>query len=259
MNMKRIIVCVKMVPVGRDVAVDSEFYLDRSRTGQQLNISDMSAVEAALRFKPEAEVIVITMGTQNAEEMLWDLISRGVDRAILLTDRKMAGSDSFATAAVLKAAIQKLGLFDLILCGRKAIDGETGQVPGELSAALKIPCITNVSAIEPSEKNVICQRLLEDRTENLKTDLPAVISICEYSYPLRLPSIRMRRLAAGKTAEIWSLKELDLPDSFSGKKDSRTQVLKIARMETGLRNGKKETQIDKGVEVLLTLIKEKQS
>ena len=257
--MKHIIVCVKIVPVGNDVTVDSEYHMERNRVSHQLNIADMAAVEAALRWQPDADVTVLTMGPQKAEEILQDLLNRGVNRAILLTDRKMAGADSYATAVVLKAAIQKLETFDLILCGRKTVDGETGQVPGELSAALHIPCITNVSSIECIENKIHCDRLLENGIEILETGLPAIISMCEYSYPLRLPSIRMRRLAAGKQVERWSLDELGLSDTFTGQAGSKTQVLKATHMETGLRKGPRETDVDKGIEALRFILKEKQS
>lgn len=242
-----------------NVEMNSEFHMERSRVMNQLNISDMAAVEAALLCKPDAEVTVMTMGTKSAVDILQDLLIRGVDRTILLTDRKMAGSDSYATAAVLKAAIQKLGSFDLIICGRKAVDGETGQVPGELSAALDIPCITNVSKLEVSENEIFCDRLLESGTASLKATLPAIVSMCEYSYPLRLPSIRARRQAVGKIVDVLSLEDLGLSEKLCGQKGSKTKVLKTARMETGLRNGPKETDICEGVEKLISIIKENQS
>lgn len=248
-----------MVPVDTDVKMNSEFHMERSRVMHQLNTSDMAAVEAALLCKPDAEVTVMTMGTKSAVDILQDLLIRGVDRTILLTDRKMAGSDSYATAAVLKAAIKKLGPFDLILCGRKAVDGETGQVPGELSAALGLPCISNVSKLTLTGDEVFCNRLLESGTAELKISLPAILSMCEYSYPLRLPSIRARRQAVGKTVEVLELQELPLEETDCGQKGSKTKVTKTARLEAGLRNGPKETDLCVGVEKLISIIKENQT
>ena len=249
-------VCVKMVPVDTDVKMNSEFHMERSRVMHQLNVSDMAAVEAALQCKPDAGVTVVTMGTKSSVDILQDLLIRGVDRTVLLTDRKMAGSDSYATASVLKAAIEKLGPFDLILCGRKAVDGETGQVPGELSAALGIPCISNVAKIGAAGSEILCDRLLESGTASLKVSLPAILSLCEYSYPLRLPSIRARRAAAGKTVEILGLEDLPLEETCCGQKGSKTKVTKTARLEAGLRNGPKETDINAGVEQLISMLKE---
>ena len=257
--MKKILVCVKMVPIDHDVKMDNEFHMERSRVLHQLNIADMSAVEAALRCKPDAEVTVLTMGTKTAVGLLQDLFTRGVDRVILLTDRKMAGSDSYATAVVMQKAIEKFGPFDLILCGRKAVDGETGQVPGELSAALGIPCITNVSKIEISETAICCSRLLEMAVVTLKSELPVIVSLCEYSYSLRLPSIRMRRQAAGKEVEIYGLDDLDFPEELCGQRGSKTKVLKTVTMETGLRSCTKENDLNIGVNKLISMIKENRS
>lgn len=257
--MKKILVCVKMVPISHDVQMNSEFHMERSRVTQQLNISDMAALEAALLCKPEAEVTVLTMGTEKAVSVLEDLLIRGADRAVLLTDRKMAGSDSYATAAVIKYAVKKLGPFDLILCGRKAIDGETGQVPGELSAALRIPCVTNVSKVDFTKEKILCDRLLENGTVTLEVLPPAILSVCEYSYPLRLPSMKLRRQAAGKTVEILHLEDLEMSEEQCGQTGSKTKVLKTAKLETGLRKGPKETELSAGAEKVLSIIKEKQS
>lgn len=253
---KSILVCVKMVPVDHSVKMDANHCMDRNRVFHQINISDMAAVEAALRHRPEASVTVLTMGTAAQIPLLQDLLARGVDQAVLLTDKGMAGSDTHATAHILAAAVNKMGKFDLILCGRKAIDGETGQVPGELSAELCIPCVTSVEELSLDGDHCKCLRLLENGTSLLEVRLPAVISLCEYSYPLRLAGLKGRRQAASKQVRVFSMEELGLSKEECGLSGSRTRVIKAEHLQTGLRKGPKEKNVSAGVETILAMIRE---
>ena len=135
--MKHILVCVKAVPVSSSVEVDGQHRLKRDGASLQWNIADESALEAAFRLADrDGSVTVLTMGPPKLEGPLLELLARGANRAVLITDRLMAGADTRATARALASAAEKLGPFDAVFCGCKAIDGETGQVPGELAAAL---------------------------------------------------------------------------------------------------------------------------
>lgn len=251
--MMHIIVCVKMVPL--DISAGINYGHDREL---QLNIADMSAVEAALRLKSaDGIVTVVTMGTKASENILKDLLSRGVDHAVLLTDRKMAGADTYATGIALAEAIRYLGAYDCIFCGRRAIDGETGQVPGELAGRLRLSCITNVSRVKIKEGRMYCDRLLENGTAKLEVSFPAIVSFCEYSYNLRLPGIKGRRAAAEKKVVCLSAEDLGIKETQCGLKGSRTRVLEARQMENGLRNGIVETDIESGVERMVSMIKEK--
>lgn len=253
---KNILVCVKMVPIDDRVKMDDNHCMDRNRMFHQINISDMAAVEAALMHRPGASVTVLTMGTAAVIPLLKDLLARGVDEAVLLTDKGMAGSDTHATSHILATAVKKMGEFDLILCGRRAIDGETGQVPGELAAELRIPCITNIEEILSNGENCKCLRLLENGTSLLEVKLPAVISFCEYAYPLRLAGLKGRREAASKEVKVFSMKELGLSKAECGLSGSRTKVVKAEHLQTGLRKGPKETDVRVGVEKMLAMIRE---
>ena len=138
--MKHILVCVKAVPVSSSVEVDGQHRLKRDGASLQWNIADESALEAAVRLADkDGSVTVLTMGPPKLEDPLLELLARGASRAGLITDRLMAGADTRATARALASAAEKLGPFDAVFCGCKAIDGETGQVPGELAAALGLP------------------------------------------------------------------------------------------------------------------------
>ena len=188
--MKHILVCVKAVPVSSSVEVDGQHRLKRDGASLQWNIADESALEAAFRLADrDGSVTVLTMGPPKLEGPLLELLARGANRAVLITDRLMAGADTRATARALASAAEKLGPFDAVFCGCKAIDGETGQVPGELAAALGLPCISNAEKVEAAGDELLVTRRLEDGVQNLTVSGPAVISFSSYSYPLRLAGI----------------------------------------------------------------------
>ena len=256
--MKHILVCVKAVPAATSVQVDGEYRLKRDGVSLQWNIADESALEAALRLKDkDGTVTVLTMGPPKLEAPLKELLARGADRAVLITDRLMAGADTRATAAALKAAAEKLGPFDLILCGRRAIDGETGQVPGEL-AALGIPCVSNVESLGEEEGKLILYRRLENGVQTLQAKLPLVVSVCEYSYNLRLAGILSMRKAKNKTVEQFSASDLGLTEVQCGLKGSVTKVIAMEARFPGLRKGPKETVVSAGVDEMRRIIREVQ-
>jgi len=257
--MKNILVCIKAVPAATSVQVDGEYRLKRDGVSLQWNIADESALEAAACLKDkDGSVTVLTMGPPKLEAPLKELLARGADRAVLITDRLMVGADTRATAAVLKAAAEKLGPFDLILCGRRAIDGETGQVPGELAAALNIPCVSNVERIIQEGESLILSRRLEDGIQTLSTEGPLVASVCEYSYSLRLAGIMSLRKARNKQVERYTATDLGLDAVQCGLKGSLTKVTAMEAKFPGLRKGPKETDIAAGVANALKIIREVQ-
>lgn len=257
--MKHILVCVKAVPVSTSVQIDGEYRLKRDGANLQWNIADESALEAALSIKDaDGTVTVLTMGSPKLEAPLKELLARGADRAVLITDRLMAGADTRATAAALKAAAEKLGGFDLILCGRRAVDGETGQVPGQLAAALGIPCVSNAEKLTVEGEKLILSRRLENGMQTLAVTGPAVVSLCEYSYNLRLAGILSMRRARNKTVQVYSAADLGLEADQCGLKGSLTKVVTMENKFPGIRNGVKEQNLEKGVAGILQLIREVQ-
>ena len=234
---KRILVCVKLVPAAAEVEMDGQFRLKRDGANLQVNIADLSAVEAALRMKAETpgrEVTVLSMGPGKAEQTLKELFALGVDRVILLSDRALAGADSLATARALAAASSHLGGFDCIFCGRRAMDAETGQIPGQLAAALNIPAVTNVQQVSAQEE-ILCERRLENGAARLQVATPCVLSLCEYVYTLRLPSIMGRRRAKDKQVEVLTAADVGLDIEECGLSGSKTKVIHVDTKAPGLR------------------------
>ncbi len=254
---KKILVCMKAVPVSVVVPVDSKYHLDREGVGLEWNPADLSALEAALRLKKEeGEVVVLTMGPQKIEKLLKDLFPLGVDRAILLCDRAMAGADTFATARTLKAAAEKLGPFDLIFLGRRAIDGETGQVAPSLAANMDLPAVSDVEKIEEQDGELLLSRRLENGILKLSCKEKVVVSVCEYSYPLRLPGILSMRKAKGKCVEILSANSLPVKEEEIGMKGSLTKVVSMTQNFPGKRQGVRETDPKKALEDMMNQIRE---
>lgn len=255
--MMDILVCMKAVPSACEVQVDGQFKLRRDSTKLQWNIADEAALEVALQLKSaDTAVTVLSMGPEKLEASMRELLARGADHAVLVTDPAFAGSDTIATAKALCKAAEKIGKFDLILCGRRAIDGETGQVPGMLAAAMNIPCITSAEKIVRSENGFHIHRRLEDGTVLLNATCPVCVSVCEYTYTLRLPGIMGMRRAKSKA--IWKLnaEALGLHPSQCGLKGSLTKVVAMDCKFPGLRKGPKESDPNTGVKSLLFVLKE---
>ncbi len=206
--MKRVAVCVKQVPASASIGFDpGTNNLDRSGIATMINPADACALEAALslRDRTGCEVAVLTMGREGAAALLREAAECGATELYLISDPVFAGSDSYVTAIILAATLKYLGGVDLILCGRRSIDGETGQTGPELATLLSLPCVINVVAMElPSETVIHCTRLGDARLDKIEVSLPAILAISEGMNRLRPPSI-----AAMRKARSLSMKKID--------------------------------------------------
>lgn len=176
----KIIVCIKQVPDTAEIKIDPVTNtLIRAGVPSIVNPYDKNALEAALRLKEEhgGEVTVVTMGPPAAKEALKECIAMGADDAVLLTDRAFGGSDTYATSYILAYAIRHLGPFDLIICGKQAIDGDTGQTGASMSEHLGIPQLTYAVKIEVEGNTVRVHREVEEGVMVLETELPALCTV----------------------------------------------------------------------------------
>lgn len=179
-----IIVLAKQVPDTRNVGKDAmkaNGTVNRSALPAIFNPEDLQALEQALRLKDEhkgSTITVVTMGPIRAANILRDSLFRGADKGVLITDKKFAGSDTLATSYVLSLALKKLKTFDVVLCGRQAIDGDTAQVGPQVAENLKIPQITYVEEIIEVEGNYLtARRRLSNGVETLKSTLPVLLTV----------------------------------------------------------------------------------
>ena len=226
-----IIVCIKQVPDTTEVKIDpATNTLIREGVKSIINPFDMYAIEEAVRLKEKfgGKVTVITMGPPQAETALREAVSLGVDVPILISDRAIAGSDTWVTSFVLAAAIKKIGDFDLIICGKQASDGDTAQVGPGISAHLDIPQVTYVKKIEEiQESKAKVECMTEEGYEVIETPLPALFTVVKEINEPRLPSLR--GMMAAKKAQIisWKSQDLGLEADKIGLKGSPTQVVRI--------------------------------
>ena len=209
----RIIVPIKQVPNTNDVKIDPKTgTLIREGVDSIVNPEDLNAIEAALELKDRlgGEVIALSMGPPQAEEALKEVVAMGADEAYLLTDRALAGADTLATAYSLARAVTKLGSFDLIICGRQAIDGDTAQVGPQMAEFLKVPQVTYACKIEVEGDSVLTERHLEDGFETVKAKMPALVTVMREANRPRYPSMAgIRRACREKPVHRWLAADFD--------------------------------------------------
>jgi len=230
----KIIVCIKQVPGITDVKINPETNtLIREGISSIINPFDMYAIEEGLRIKEKfgGKVTVISLGPPQAINALKEAVGMGADEAIQLSDRAFAGSDSWATAYTLALAIKKLGEFNIILCGKQAIDGDTGQVGPGIASQLGITQLTYVFKIinlEPKAGTIIVERLLEEGREIVEAKLPALLTVVKDINQPRSATLFHIRRASKLLIPTWTAADLPGADlSKLGLKGSPTQVIKI--------------------------------
>lgn len=228
-----IIVLIKQVPETSNVKMDPVTgTMIRDGVESIINPLDLYAIETANQLRDEhgGRVTVLSMGPPGAEKALREALAMGCDDAVLITDRAFAGADTWSTSYVLAKAIGKLGAFDLVLCGERATDGDTGQVGPNTAAALDVPLATYVSAIESVDlegKAAIIWRMTENGYEKLRVSLPALMTVVkEISFP-RLPTLRGKQRARKTEIPVFDSGNLDVDKDKIGLKGSPTRVVKI--------------------------------
>jgi electron transfer flavoprotein beta subunit len=232
----QIIACIKQVPDTAEVRIDRETNtLIREGVPSIINPFDLNAVEEGLLLKERfgGTVTVISMGPPQVETALREALSLGVDQAVLLCDRAFAGADTLATSYTLAAGIKKIGAFDLILCGKQAIDGDTAQVGPEIAEWLDIPHLTYVRSIdevfpaEPARASITVSRLVEGGYEQASASLPALLTVVREVNEPRLPSYRASLRARTQGITIWGVADLSADPEHIGIAGSPTRVSRI--------------------------------
>jgi len=252
----KIVVTVKQVPDTHNLSRDAmkpDGTVNRNALPAIFNPEDLNALEEALKIKETlgATVTAISMGPPKAKDVLKECLYRGADDGILISDRQFAGADTLATSYALKCAVEKIGGFDLILCGRQAIDGDTAQVGPQIAEKLNLNQLTCVSEIiEINYQTVIAKRIIEGGYEIVKSRLPVLITILAGANEPRSPSAK--RVMAFKNIDSkvcetsydevyvepdscdmigfikeWNVRTIDADPSICGLSGSPTKVKKI--------------------------------
>jgi len=230
------IVCIKQVPNTANITINPETgTLNRAGVESIINPLDLNALEAAVVLKEQfgGTVTVLSMGPAQTEDALLEAIAFGADNAVLCSDKKFAGADTWATAKTLQAAIENIGIPDIIFCGKQAIDGDTAQVPAELAAGLALPFVPYVNGIEPGDNGKAGARqfqftsMTEFGHRTMQTRGPVLCSVVKSINVPRL--IRLSGWQRAFTARVRRLGRDDLQaeDKNLGLRGSPTRVKKI--------------------------------
>ncbi len=225
----KIVVCVKQVPDTTEIKIDPvKNTLIRTGVPSILNPFDRNAVETALQLKDNygGTVTVISMGPPQAKAVLREALAMGADDAYLITDRAFGGSDTYATSYILSSAIRHLGGFDVVLGGKQAIDGDTGQTAPSIAEHLGLTRLTYVLSMEVKDGKVIAKRQVEEGVEVIEAKMPVLCTATKESNKPRYATIR-GKLDSLK-AEIKELTLADMADIIDttkiGLKGSPTKV-----------------------------------
>ncbi len=276
-----IIVLAKQVPDTRNVgsqAMNADGTINRSALPAVFNPDDLCALEQALRIKERnagSKVTVLTMGPKRATELLREALYRGADDVILLSDAAFAGADTLATSYALSTAIRKIGNYDIILCGRQAIDGDTAQVGPQVASMLELPQVTCVREIvETGQSGIVAVRSIENGTELVKAPLPLLVTVEGSAAPCRpRNAYRMLRFHRAATAaeqaaegyeykaraladealtiKEWALADIDGDASRCGLSGSPTKVKAVANIVFKAKESKRYTADSEQVKSLV--------
>ena len=210
----KIIVCMKQVPATSKVEVDPvSGSLIRGSADTKTNPYDLYGLETALRIREKVggTVTVLTMGPEQAKEMIRDAYAMGADRGVILSDRKFAGSDVLATSYTLSQGIRMLEGADLIICGKQTTDGDTAQIGPAIAEHLTIPHAAWVNEIcEVTDQAITVRQNFSDVTQKSEMKYPCLITVDKDIVVPRLPSYRKKRITADKEIEVYRF--TDLPD-----------------------------------------------
>jgi len=226
-----IVVCIKQVPNSGDVKIDPETKtLIREGVESIINPFDCYAIEEGVRIKEKlgGTVTAISMGPPQAESALREAVSLGADKAILITDRAFAGSDTLATSYALSEAIKKLGEVDLIICGKQAIDGDTAQVGPGIAVHLNMPQITYVRKIESIEEGKIrAERMTEEGYDIIESQLPVMLTVVKEINEPRIASLKGKMSAKKAEIPTWTAEFIGADTDQLGLDGSPTMVAEV--------------------------------
>jgi electron transfer flavoprotein beta subunit len=268
---------IKQVPDTRNITSDvllEDGTVNRQALPAVVNPDDLFALEMALGVKDKfgGKITVISMGPPMAVEVLKDALSRGADHAILLTDKKFAGADTLATSHVLESAIRKNGNFNLIFCGRQAIDGDTAQVGPQIAEKLNIPQATLAESIEYLHGDeVVIRRVIEGGYERIRGKIPLLITVTNTAERPRPPSVK--RLMFWKKAKtrasvqsveeremlsnrgllipVWGLEDVGCPAEICGFVGSPTRIKRVESVKLTPREHKYFDASEQGIKDLI--------
>ena len=230
----KIALCIKQVPDTTDIRWTEQNTIQREGVESVINPYDVYALELALKLKSQIEntqITVFTMGPNQAESMLRKTLALGCDEAVLISDRKFAGADTYATGLTISRAIRTaLPDFDLIICGQFAVDGDTAQTGPNIANFLEIPQVTYVDEfVKFEDGKLVLNRIMEDGVETVSLELPGLICVMTQNFEPSRVKIGGVIAASKKEIKVLSMEDIGLAPEQVGLKGSPTYVSKAFR------------------------------
>lgn len=256
-----IIVCLKQVPDTEAVKLNPETNtLVRDGVENIMNPFDRQALEAALMLKDKegAKVTVLTMGLPQATDILKEAIAMGADDGILLSDRALAGSDTLATSIALAAAVKHIGGYDLVMCGKQAVDGDTAQVGPEMAEHLGIPQITGALKVDFADGKFVVVRENESSVQTLACAAPLLVTVTRAEKEPRFASIKGKMKARKAVFPTLTVADLVIDTKLVGLSGSPTKVKRVFTPEVAVVESEiiNEEDTDKAVDMLFNKLVE---
>ena len=232
----KIFICIKQVPDPNTTISKLDpttKRLVRNGVSLVLDPGDESTITAAIKLCDtigNSELVALSMGPTSAQESMRRALAMGADRAILVTDPALAGSDAISTARVLAAVLKKEGA-ELIFCSTESTDGYTGMVPGAIAEFLGIPQLTFAREIKVEGQKAVIKRVIPRGYQTVESTLPAVVTIASGSFDSIYPTMKGIMGAKKKPFSQWSLADLNIDPALVGEAGARERVLTIGTVE----------------------------
>jgi electron transfer flavoprotein beta subunit len=264
----KIAIMIKQVPETKSVKMDEKTgTVIRDGVESIINPLDLYAIELAIRIKeshPEAVLTGISMGPPKAADALKEAIAMGLDAGILLSDKALAGSDTWSTAYALAECARKSGDFSLVICGERATDGDTGQVGPEIASYLDMPVISYVNKfVDIKAGRISVHRQVEDGSEVLSCPLPCVITVVKEVSDPRLPTLRGKLKAKKTNIPAMKASDFGIETVKIGLEGSPTRVAKIFRPKVArqcdLRIAKDPSKVPDAIQGLVKFLETKEA
>ena len=253
-----IIVLAKQVPDTRCVSqgtMNADGTINRAALPVIINPDDMRALEQALRLKeqyPGSTIQVLTMGPSRAAEVVRESLFRGADGGYLLSDGAFAGADTLATSYVLATAIGKMDRYDIVFCGRQAIDGETAQVGSQVAERLGVPQITYAEEVQDvSNGHITVKRRIDDGVEVVEAPLPVVITVDSTAATCRPRNAKLLMSYKRANIETWSAADIEADITQCGFSGSPTRVKAVESIVLKAKENRVMGSSDEEIEYLM--------
>lgn len=240
----KIIVPIKQVPETSNVKMDPvSGTMIRTGVESIINPLDLYAIETAIRLREKhgGTITIISMGPPQAMKAIREAVAMGCDDGVLLSDKSFGGADTWATAYTISLGIRKLGGADLIICGERATDGDTGQVGPGMAAMLDLPLITYVGKLDMvGSRKFRAERLVEGGREIVSVSVPVLVTVVKEIGVPRLPTLRGILRAKATEIPVWGPADLEPDPALIGLNGSPTRVVRIHHPQV-TRQGQKIT------------------